>query len=400
MRIPIISFFTGAGFLDMGFEDAGFDIVWTNELNPAFADMYEYAITEWRRSKDDKAEAAVVSSRESVTDLVAEDIIAEAFGETRPKLFGMIGGPPCPDFSIRGKNKGANGENGRLSRTFADLITEIKPSFFVMENVPGLYRTKKHRWFLSHLRSQIEKCGYLTDLRILNALELGAPQDRERLFMIGILKKLVKFGIERETQFEKGAWFDWPEIKHEDVKTLPWPKTNPFKGKAVRPPRIPIELTVHPILFSDPKPSDIPNGDEAFNPYSQRFWQIDEGDVSGNSFKRLHRYRYSPTACYGNNEVHLHPTEPRRLSVRETLRIQTVPDAYVLPSDYGLTPKFKMISNGVPYIMAKELAVSVFNFVKSLKLYEEVQTELYLPDYLMLGDNGRCLREQRVMLVK
>lgn len=91
---------------------------------------------------------------------------------------------------------------------------------------------------------------------------------------------------------------------------------------------------------------------------------IDEGETNRPSFKRLHRFKYSPTACYGNNEVHLHPYRHRRLSVRETLRIQGVPDTYVLPAELPLSKKFKMIGNGVPVPLAKAVANAVKNFLK------------------------------------
>ncbi len=58
-----------------------------------------------------------------------------AFGSVRPELFGMIGGPPCPDFSNGGKHQGYKGDHGKLSQAFIDLICKIKPTFFVMENV-------------------------------------------------------------------------------------------------------------------------------------------------------------------------------------------------------------------------------------------------------------------------
>jgi DNA (cytosine-5)-methyltransferase 1 len=70
----------------------------------------------------------------------------------------------------------------------------------------------------------------------------------------------------------------------------------------------------------------------------------------------LHRYRYSPTAAYGNNEVHIHPTEPRRISVAEALAIQTLPAEYELPGDMTLSAMFKLVGNGVPYIAAKGIA--------------------------------------------
>jgi DNA (cytosine-5)-methyltransferase 1 len=86
--------------------------------------------------------------------------------------------------------------------------------------------------------------------------------------------------------------------------------------------------------------------------------------VARKSFKRLHRYRFSPTAWYGNQEVHLHPWKARRLSVREALRIQTVPDEYVLPDGGSLSAKFKMICNGVPCVMAFHLASALKSFLQ------------------------------------
>lgn len=70
----------------------------------------------------------------------------------------------------------------------------------------------------------------------------------------------------------------------------------------------------------------------------------------------MHRYRFNPTVAYGNNEVNLNPTEPRRLSVREALRLQTVPDEYVLPKGVSLTHEFKLISKGVPTAKAGLIA--------------------------------------------
>ena len=105
------------------------------------------------------------------------------------------------------------------------------------------------------------------------------------------------------------------------------------------------------------------NANDQFYPYSEKFHQIREGDIFHKSFKRLHRWRYSPTAAYGNNEVHLHPWENRRLSVREVMRLQSVPDSYALPDDMSLSAKFKMIANGVPVKLAEFIAHSLKQFL-------------------------------------
>ena len=367
MGIPVLSFFTGGGFLDIGFEEVGFDIVWTNELNPVFANMYESAMTAWRHSKNQHLPEAKVSSRENIENLNAEDIIHDAFGLVIPPLFGVIGGPPCVDFSVGGKNKGAKGANGRLLKVFSNLIKELKPDFFVIENVPGLSRTKKHSVFLKKVVNGLKNkpYSYKITTKIVSALELGIPQDRERLFIIGFTEKLVKLRIKNHTNGSETDWFEWPEPKHPNAKKLEWPTTDPFSGSPILPKNIPKELTVNPLLAGNPDPETLANGKDFFKAHSAKFLEIDEGDVSRMSFKRLHRHRYSPTAWYGNNEVHLHPWKPRRLSVRETLRIQTVPDSYVLPEEYPLTAKFKLTANGVPCKLAEAIANSVKGFLAS-----------------------------------
>ena len=83
---------------------------------------------------------------------------------------------------------------------------------------------------------------------------------------------------------------------------------------------------------------------------------IEEGDVSKKSYKRLHRWRYSPTAAYGNNEVHLHPYKTRRLSIAEVLAIQSAPKKFELPKTMSLTDMFKTVGNGVPVLMMEKIA--------------------------------------------
>ena len=189
------------------------------------------------------------------------------------------------------------------------------------------------------------------------------PQDRERLFVIGFKRALAQNAIGRKLSQGEYGWFKWPKETHKDAKRLPWPKTTPFGKIPSKPTKVPLELTVYSAFTSSGDPEKLVNGSEYFNPYSSKFKEISEGDVSRKSFKRLHRYRYSPTAWYGNQEVHLHPWKARRLSVRETLRIQSVPDEYILPENMSLSSKFKMICNGVPCILAFNLANAVQQFL-------------------------------------
>jgi DNA (cytosine-5)-methyltransferase 1 len=192
-------------------------------------------------------------------------------------------------------------------------------------------------------------------------LDFGLAQDRERVFLIGIKKSIAKLCLGRKIRDMERGWFPWPKRKkyHDAKNRFAWPGITERGIVPERPSDIPPELMVEHLLNSRNSPDKLPNGSEGFQPYSGKFTSVCEGDTSRKSFKRLHRYRYSPTACYGHNEVHLHPWEDRRLTVREAMRIQGLPDLYELPEYTSLTAKYKIISNGVPvplgYYFAKKM---------------------------------------------
>lgn len=359
--IPIISFFSGGGFLDMGFEQAGFPIIWTNENNEIFAKLHSYGITSWRKAKGNGLKAEIFNTQ-PIEDITPRQILREACQSMSNEQFGIIGGPPCQDFSSAGNNKGFAGKRGHLTEVYFDYVSTLSPLFFVFENVQNLWNNNEHQ---KHLKSILRglKNDYFIDQRILNAIDFGVPQDRNRLFIIG-LKKTTHF---KTILTKSGFQFSWPvNDKYSNaLSKYSWPRTNKFQNGVSAPSDIPLELYVNDLLIKEYQEETIPNGSEYFLPHSKKFWEIDEGDTRNRSFKRLHRFRYSPTACYGNNEVHLHPFLPRRLSVREALRIQAVDDSYVLPSDIGLTSKFKMIGNGVPVTLAYEVANSIRNFLSN-----------------------------------
>jgi DNA (cytosine-5)-methyltransferase 1 len=361
-RIPVLSFYSGGGFLDMGFEKAGFEIVWTNEFDKDFAKLHAAGITSWRKASGIVTHAEIFNTK-SITDISSEEIVREAFPEGKPENFGIIGGPPCQDFSMNGKRKGFNGERGKLTIVYLNKIIDLQPAFFVMENVPGLVKGQSTR---EHLARILEEVGekYHFDYKILNAIEYGVPQSRERVFFIGIHKSRLKSEIVNRSI---GNWFNYPVNQQytNALRKYKWPSKNSFGLDIEKPNDIPLNLCVESCLIKNEDIGSIPNANEFFNLYkSDRILaKIEEGETNRPSFKRLHRYKFSPTACYGNNEVHLHPYENRRLSVRETLRIQGVEDSYILPPEIPLSKKFKMIGNGVPVPLAEAVAKSVRSFI-------------------------------------
>lgn len=349
--------------MDMGFEQAGFEIVWTNEFDDTFAKLHAAGITSWRKSIGNEAEAEIFNTK-SIVEISSEEIIHEAFPNGKPNTFGMIGGPPCQDFSINGKLKGFGGERGKLTVIYFNKILELLPAFFVMENVTGLVKRKESGDFLKKLLRRVRR-KYHIDSKILNSLNYGVPQNRERVFFIGVRKDLIKGNV-------KPNWFPFPfnEENKEIVKEYDWGNKTPFGETPVRPLNLKLELCVESCLVAPKDELAIENANEYFplKPNFNKLLNIQEGETNRPSFKRLHRFRYSPTACYGNNEVHLHPYQNRRLSVRETLRIQGVPDSYILPNELSMSKKFKMIGNGVPVPLAKVVAVALKEFIENKRI--------------------------------
>lgn len=355
MPTQIYSFFSGVGFLDLGFQNAGFDVAFVDEFDERFLRAYQYA------RRNDPHVPQYGYSHLDVREFLIDDVWNQTFPNYRQNddiLIGFIGGPPCPDFSTAGKNAGETGENGQLTSVYVNLIIRRKPDFFVLENVKGLYRTKKHKEFYNRIKRRLYNAGYSLFDTIENALEYGAPQYRDRLILIGFRR--ARFG--RRIQYEFGTHKIY---SLEEINNISWPTTNTFieNGFLEMPQNIIPELTVEH-WFEQNDVQHHPNGNDIFNVINcDRFITIPEGDSSGKSFKRLHRWRYSPTAAYGNNEVHLHPYLPRRISVAEALAIQSMPSMFELPADIPLSAKFKMVGNGVPYLLALGIATELYEWI-------------------------------------
>ena len=358
MRIEIYSFFSGLGLLDLGFENVGFDIVFVDEVNPKFLYAYQFA----RRHKSHEPRYGY--SCRDIREFLSEDTWNSIFPDykLRKDIVGFIGGPPCPDFSVAGKNAGANGENGQLTTAYVELICRRLPDFFVFENVKGLYRTKKHREYYESVKTKLHNSGYQLFDSIENALEYGTPQYRDRLILIGLNEK--RFSKDIEYSIGKNRCYNL-----KNVLSVKWPKTDTYvkNGKLPLPLGLINELTVQ-YWFDRNDVMLHFNCDDIFqvkNAY--RYETIPEGYTSSKSFKRLHRWRYSPTAAYGNNEVHLHPFLPRRISVAEALAIQSLPKDFELPKELPLSLKFKMVGNGVPYLLSLGVARELMQWLEKYK---------------------------------
>ena len=366
-KLKIFSFFSGCGILDLGFENAGFEIDLVNEFYQPFMEAYQYS-------------RKIMNIPEPSFGFFNTDvnIFLKGEGKQRMKslmnearadgsLVGFIGGPPCPDFSIAGKQKGKDGDNGKLTLSYFNLIVQQKPDFFLFENVKGLWKTARHRAFYDEMSALAKSKGYCISDRLVNSLEFGVPQERERIIMVGVKKSLLKKSGYSEDLLLKG--FPWEKnMKYslEEIRSVPWPDMDPFEedGSIPCPEGVIRELTVE-YWFKKNDVDHHPDASRYFTPQAglAKMLEFQEGDSNKKSYKRIHRWRFSPTVAYGNNEVHLHPYKARRLSVAESMSLQSLPKEFCLPPKMTLTDCFKTIGNGVPFLMAKGVALSVRDYL-------------------------------------
>lgn len=380
MRVSLFSFFSGVGMLDLAFERNEYTVVLVNEYDQRFLNAYQY-------SRRQLGIAPPIygyynKSAEYFSKNRGKRQLGRMMEQERNKgqLVGFIGGPPCPDFSVAGKNHGVKGKHGKLTKTYFDIICRCRPDFFVFENVKGLVNTQKHKLFYDEMQHKLIANNYYLSNKLLNALSYGVPQYREREIMIGINGNiLTELGI--KPTGDRHFDFPWERYATDTVenilnKTWPTPQRFVLNSRRVNRWTDLEELTVE-YWFRHNDVYHHPNARDRFDVKRGRVKMeiIEEGDTSRKSFKRLHRWKYSPTACYGNNEVHLHPYKVRRLSVAEAMAIQSLPREFVLPPNMSLSSKFKTIGNGVPYKLSEAIAKTLYEFLTADREGNHERTE-------------------------
>jgi DNA (cytosine-5)-methyltransferase 1 len=365
----LVSLFSGGGLLDLGFIHAGYEIVWANDFELAPCVAYRHNIG------DHIVHGDITSA--DVQALIPQDVD------------GIIGGPPCQDFSVAGKGEGENGERGKLVWTYLSIIERIKPKFFLFENVKGL-TTKKHRPTLDALVKQFEEIGYTITWEVKSAWDYGVAQKRERVFIVGIRKDLgVKFAFP-QSEYEANGY---RPVLRDAIGDLPEPLGKELSAQAhdylERDPR---HLQKHPAPTLDEPAPTLPAVLHKGVPYG--LFRPDnhiEQPLTDAVYKHAkgHNIGYHPdieqpaaTVRTKGEDVTEHP-KPRRFTVRECLRIQSVPDTYVFPAEmkvprvtkngvknnhkkYSLSAMYKVVGNGVPSRMAYRFAVAIANHLDNL----------------------------------
>ena len=331
----LLSLFCGAGGLDLGFEDAGF------EIGLAF-DKKVDSVKSYNHNRLSKA-AHCRDVRE--LDLVALD---ELWGtEFRPE--GAIGGPPCQSFSQANRTVVDQDPRHTLPLVYADLLTSLNArhplKFFVLENVPGL-ESAEHLYRLVELEDRLRKAGFVVHRKILNAFAFSTPQRRERLFLVGLNERLV----------DPASWH-WPIPKAEEdaAKTV-----QQVIGQLPPPAYFDRALSAEQIPHH--------RNHWCMKPKSAKFTTegaLVAGNASHRSFKTLSWDKPSITVAYGNREVHIHPSCTRRLSVYEGMLLQGFPKDYELIG--SLSSQIAQVSEAVPPPLAKAVANTLSELKPAVK---------------------------------
>lgn len=319
----LLSLFCGAGGMDLGFEQAGFQIGAAFDIRPD-------AVASYNRNRE-RAVARVADIRE----IAASDVTS---GMGVP--FGIIGGPPCQSFSIANSAHDRSDPRHRLPFRYARLVSDFNRSngvaFFAFENVPGLL-SKRYAHRLSLLKAAFSRAGFNVVCHVLDAKDFSVPQTRHRLFIVGINSLL-----------------------YSELSWQPPALTTPGKPLTVRTAigELPEPVYFHEYARGDTLPFH-PNH-WCMTPRSHKFTEegaLVHGKSSNRSFKVLNWEKPSLTVSYGNREVHVHPDCHRRLSVFEAMRLQGFPDSYALEG--SLSSQITQVSDAVPPPLARAVAESI-----------------------------------------
>ena len=332
--MKIVSFFAGAGGLDMGFKNAGFDVIWANEYDKEIWETYE------------KNHKHTVLDRRSIVDIPSNEV---------PDCDGIIGGPPCQSWSEAGSKKGIADKRGQLFYEFMRILADKKPKFFLAENVSGML-LPAHKEALANIKQMFTDIGYDLSFQLLNVSDYAIPQDRKRVFFIGYRKDLgLKFQFPVPTTLKKKITLE-KAIGDLKENALPAKEGNYTNGNACI----------------------VKNHEYMIGGFSSIF-------MSRNRVRSWDEVSFTIQA--GGRHAPIHPQAPkmklieqdvrefvkgkeslyRRLSIRECARIQTFPDSFMFHYN-NVVAGYKMIGNAVPVKMGKVLAEKIKQDLSNIKI--------------------------------
>ncbi|MBR3081022.1 MAG: DNA cytosine methyltransferase [Prevotella sp.] len=359
----VVSLFAGCGGLDLGFEKAGFEVVWANE--------YDSSVHATYKLNHPKTHLCTLDIR----DIRANDI---------PNCDGIIGGPPCQSWSLGGKSLGIKDDRGKLVYDYIRIVKDKLPKFFIMENVPGMV-TPRHFDAFNEFLDLFRSAGYVVKYELMNATDFQIPQDRQRVIIVGTRKDLnVEYLF--PTKLDSSPVTLLRAIG--DIKTPPTPYNNE---------RVIIESNA------------IPNHDYYTGPYDSKF--MARNRVRGwdeLSFTIQAQAKNEPLHPQAPPMVYISPQERkfvkgkehlyRRLSVRECARIQTFPDSFKFVYN-KVTDGYKMVGNAVPPRLAYYIALSIRQCF-SMSVSSNSNMDIALIGYVKSESDFNIIRKKNIYYIR
>ena len=310
--MTIASFFSGAGGMDLGFQNAGFNISWANEFDKSIWITHE------------KNFPKTTLDKRSITEVESVDV---------PDVDGIIGGPPCQSWSIAGSKKGINDKRGQLFYDFIRILEEKQPKFFVAENVAGMLG-KRNEDALNNIKQMFEEIGYNLTFTLVDAWDYNVPQNRKRVFFVGYRKDLKKKFVFPDKMKNK------PLLK-DALKKLPKVNNEYLTGSYSS-----MYMSRNRVRSWDEPSFTI----QASGRHAPIHPQAPKMELVKKDVRKF---------VEGKEELY------RRFTVREAARIQTFPDNFKFYYE-KLENGYKMVGNAVPV----NLAYAIGKKIKE-DLYEE-----------------------------
>lgn len=349
-----VDLFCGAGGMSVGAMMSGIDIKYAVEMD------WRAATTFKANHPRTKLFASCISNVCAKRDM--------AFEKDVPKI--IFGGPPCQGFSTSNqKNRGLWNKNNWLYAEYLRLTEEIRPDWIVFENVKGLYETE-NGYFLEAVLTGFEKLGYTNTWFVLNAMNHGVPQSRNRLFIIGSLHGISiapPLPLDLHPISVRDAIQDLPSLVNGDVSDYA-PYQHAAKSEYARFMRNKKRKCWNNIVTKNSeyiieRYKHIPQGGNWQNiPIEMMSNYLDATRCHTGIYHRLREDM--PSIVIGNfrKNMLVHPWENRGLSVREAARLQSFPDSFRFFGSIGFQQQ--QVGNAVPPLLAKEVFKNIMNLSK------------------------------------
>jgi DNA (cytosine-5)-methyltransferase 1 len=378
-RPRVASFFSGIGGLDLGFQWAGFDVVWATDVMAAAADSY------------------ALNFGKTLTLADVNDISFDAI----PSVDVVIGGPPCQSFSLVGRRQ-INDERGKLVFKFVDAVSALSPNAFVMENVSGISSSRVDGGGLPEiLVSSFHELGFRVSVMQLDASQYLVPQRRKRVFIVGIrdgcriaIPSPVEFAAEvygiDVTHFANGAYAAIGDLGEPVGRgQLAEYRDAPVSEFAAIMRRLaPSQLSHHELPSMSNKDRELlahipPGGNYRDVPDSvatKRILRFKQTGGRTTTYARLHpdRPSYTVNTQFRRPNVgsNFHYEHQRLITAREAMRFQSIPDRF---SVINATQEQRncLIGNAVPPLLGQAVAWAVLRAMRGVNGGSVQQTRLF-----------------------